>query len=206
MADYGPDIDRVVKRHNNLPVYLKLRTRDDVCPEPFYVLSWRTNNVSGQNNRYSYFDKKYRTGFWKIPVSVALEALACAEEKGMLDAEFDDLQIRHGGVVNITTDSRSNDLSERTRENALASVVDESEDWGAKPIFIIIEVPDGKWRKTLILDSDREFCTFRSTTRDHCYRRKSYRARLASPWILDNAMPDASAAMMRQFLQVLRQL
>ena len=198
-------LDEVPDEHEELPVLLKLQIRNDVPPCPYHTLSWRTNNVSGEKNRFSYFDRKHGTGFWKIPVEVALRMLEAAEEKGFLDERYNDPQTRHEGTNNRTIDSRC--LNTRELSSYFDSIGDdETENWGQAPTFIIIEVPDKTWRKIMIVDSDREFCTFRSTTTETSYGRKSFRAKLTCGWILDNAMQDASVTMMRQFLQVLREL
>lgn len=128
-----------------------------------------------------------------------------AEERGMLDEGYDDPQIRHGGTENTLIESRSLSQLERNEEFVLITTDDERGNWGQSPLFIIVEVPDETWRKILLIDTARELCTFRSTTTDTTYRMKRYEG-MSHPWLMDRSMQDASAAMMRQFLQVLRGL
>ena len=54
----------------------------------------------------------------------------------------------------------------------------------------------------MIVDTAREFCTFRSATTDPSYRPVIADSHLR-PWRLDNAMQDSSAAMILEFLDVL---
>ena len=54
----------------------------------------------------------------------------------------------------------------------------------------------------MIIDSARKFCTFRSTTTDPVYQPTIADHHLR-PWRMDNAMQDASAAMVHTFLSVL---
>ena len=89
-------------------------------------------------------------------------------------------------------------------ERAFAEIADGGEDWGKYSTFVVVEVPDGTWRKIMIIDSAKMVCTFRSTTTDSEYNLLTRRPHLAPPWIMDNSMQDASTAMMRLFLQVLR--
>ena len=211
MADYSPDIDRVECEHNGLPIFLKLRTRNDVPaeppdgpPVPYYTLSWRTIWPSGINiNR-----RLYRTstdGYWTLPVLVALKMLEESERRGMLGEEYDDLQTRHGGPDNASYDSRVLTDVRWSDEFTLITTDDERANWGESPVFYILEVPDRIWRKIVIVDSLQEFCTFRSTTTDTRYGMKESQG-MPDPWLMDRSMQDASAAMMRQFLQVLRGL
>ena len=202
MAEYTK-LDEVMSEHNDIPIFLRLQTREDVAPVPFDTLSWRPQRPTSSTYRQSYWMRV--DGFWNIPVSIALQLLESANDRGMLDERYDDQQVRHRGTNNRVIDSRRLGYQERIRH--FDSVADrEIENWGQEPVFVIVEVPDGSWRKTLIVDSDKEFCTFRSTTAVTDYGRKSYRATLSEGWILDNAMQDASAAMMREFLRVLREL
>lgn len=201
MAAYT-EIIRITREHNGIPINLLLQTRNDNPPEPYHCLSWRTRYPSGKSNRRFYRTKG--DGCWTIPVSVALSMLREAEETGMLDERYDDPQIRHTGTANKIIDSRTFSASERRGE--FDNIVDEDgePDWGSDPIFIIIQMPDRAWRKIMIVDTEREFCTFRSTTID-----SSYNLKITLPqteWYIDNAMQDASAAILREFLSVLREL
>ena len=193
-------IARVTVQHNGLPIHLKLQERTEVPPEPFYCLTWRTVYPgSGRNRR---FYRSTTTGFWTIPVQVALHLMSEADERGWLDGGYEDRQVRHCGTDNDISYSRS--LNARKRRTMFESIMcDEGEpDWGDDPVFIIIQVPDGQWRKIMIVDTTREFCTFRSTTMDVGYRLGMADPRL-HPWRMDNAMQDASAEMIREFLRVL---
>ena len=128
-----------------------------------------------------------------------------AEEKEMLDERYDDPQTRHGGAENGIIDSR--ELNPQVRRDALDSITTENEigDWSIDSVFIIIEVPDCSWRKVMIVDQESGLCTFRSTTSDRSYK-PIIREGMTYPWLMDNAMQDASTAMMREFIRVLRQL
>ena len=201
-AAYSDDIGRVTQEHAGIPVNIFLRERTDLLPVPFYCLSWRTRYPGSTQNRrfYSLRDR----GFWTIPVSIALSLLEEAEDEGLLDEQYDDPQIRHHGINNTVIDSRV--LGGTERRSIFDSITaDYGElDWGHEPIFKIVQVPDETWRKIMIVDSKREICTFRSTTTDRSYGQKIILPR--SHWILDNAMQDASAEMMRMFLSVLREI
>ena len=204
------EIRRVTRFHEDLPVHIILQTRHCVKPVDFYCLSWRTAPPTRKSpNRQHYYDRKHGTGFWTIPVSVAVALLNEAHSDGMLDEEYDDLQERHCGTDNCITDSR--DLGRRERDRKFASIINVNRDpdrdpgWGSDPLFVIIQVPDGKWRKIMIVDTDREICTFRSTTTSGSYGRPIVDG-MTLPWRLDNAMQDASAAMMREFRRVLLEI
>ena len=198
------EIARVTTTHDNIPVNLLLQTRTNAdSSEIFHNLSWRTRYPSGPNRRFYY---THSDGYWRIPVSTALELLEMAERRGFLHARYDDPQIRHQGDDNEIFDSRQYSEGDQEYRCAFAEIADGSEDWGERPIFVIVEVPDETWRKIMIVDSTKMVCTFRSTTTDNSYGQLNRRLRLTHPWILDNAMQDASAAMMREFLRVLREL
>ena len=122
----------------------------------------------------------------------------------MLDEQYDDPQMRHGGVANEIIDSRTLGVNERRNEFDNIVGEDGEPDWGTDPLFIIVQMPDRTWRKIMIVDTKREFCTFRSTTTDRAYSLKI--ALPQSGWYMDNAMQDASAAILRKFLSVLREL
>ena len=196
------EVRRVTTAYDGLPVDLKLQRRLTVPPHSFYCLSWRTPYPSGKSNRRFY--RLTGSGFWTIPVGVALRLMVQARESGMLDARYDDRQVRHRGTEDTIIDSRA--LGERQRRNVFDAITsaDKEPDWGGDPLFVIIEVPDGTWRKIMIVDTEREFCTFRSATTDVDY--KPVITCLRSPWRMDNAMQDSSAAMMRKFLSTLEEL
>ena len=196
------EIRRVTLYQEVLPVHIVLHTRHGVDPVDFYCLSWRTLLPTGSGNRRFYYDRRYGTGIWTIPVSIALKLLNRADGAGMLDEEYDDLQERHDGTNNRIIDSRN--LGRREREREFASIVNTGRDpnWGSDPLFVIIQVPDQRWRKTLIADTRTGICTFRSTTTDPSYSQGVVDG-MMPPWRLDNAMPDASCAMMREFRRIL---
>ena len=184
-------------------MHLILQTRHCVPPVDFFCLSWRTVLPTGSSNRRFYYDRRHGTGIWTIPVSIALGLLNRADAAGMLDERYDDLQERHCGPNNCIIDSRN--LGRRERVFASIINVDRDPDWGLEPLFVIIQVPDRRWRKIMIVDTQRETCTFRSTTTDPSYR-QGVGDGMILPWRLDNTMQDASCAMMREFRGVLRTL
>ena len=193
-------IDRITVQHEDLPIHLKLQERLNVCPESFYCLTWRTLYPVGRTNRQRY--RLRGTGFWAIPVQLASDLMRQAERRGWLDGRYEDDQVRHCGTDNIIIDSRRLVIRERRSMFQSITSTQGEPDWGHDPSFIVIQVPDGTWRKIMIIDSAREFCTFRSTTTDPVYQ-PTIADRHLRPWRMDNAMQDASAAMVRTFLSVL---
>ena len=195
-------IDRITGWHDALPVHLKLQERLGIPPEPYYCLSWRTFYPGGHKNRRFYRLKG--SGFWTTPTPLALELMREADHRGWLDGDYRDLQKRCGGPDNDILDSRV--LGPRERLDVFESITceDGEPEWGDDPLFVVIQVPDKRlrWRKVMIVDSERKLCTFRSTTTD-----PSYKAVIAepvlSPWRMDRAMQDAGVAMIRTFLSVL---
>ena len=153
-------IDTITVQHNGLPIHLKLQERTEVPPELFYCLTWRTVYASGRSNRRFY--RSNTTGFWTIPVNLALHLMGEAEEHGWLGGSYEDRQLRHRGTDNDIFSSQS--MSARDRHTMFDSIIcDEGEPyWGDDPLFVVIQVPDGQWRKIMIVDTTREFCTFRS--------------------------------------------
>ena len=199
------EIRRVSLIHEGLPVHLMLQTRHCVPPVDFFCLSWRTVLPTGRGNRRFYYDRQHGTGIWTIPVSIALALLNRADAAGMFDERYDDLQERHCGTENFIIDSRNLGRREREREFASIINVNRDPDWGLEPLFVIIQVPDKRWRKIMIVDTRKGICTFRSTTRDTSYRQGVVDG-MIPPWRLDNTMQDASRTMMREFQRVLRTL
>ena len=187
----------------DLPISLLLQIRHDVPPEEFYCLSWRTLYPSGRANRRFYYNT--RDGFWRVTVPIALELLNRAQAGGMLNERYDDRQVRHQGPDNFVTDSRNLNREDRRREWASITIPEREHTWSADAVFVIIQVPDETWRKIMIVDPKEGVCTFRSTTTVPEYR-PIISEGIAPPWRLDNAMQDASAAMMQTFLQVLRSI
>ena len=202
------DIGDVIRRHTNLPIYLRLHRRNDVPPTPWPCISWRTrySTAPNQNRRFYYTDADR---YWAIPSSLALDMLEEAEEKGMLDEKYRDRQVRHGGDNNTVICSHHLNLQVdyviRKEEINNITAEDEEENWGDDPIFVVVEVPDRTWRKIMIVNPKTKYCTFRSTTKSVDYKPVIAEG-MCHPWRMDNAMQDASAAMMKQFLQVLREL
>ncbi len=202
------DKDDVIRRYGDLPIYLRLHRRNDVPPTPWPCISWRTRYATAphQNRR---FYRAHEDGHWTIPASLALDMLEEAEEEGMLDERYRDSQFRHGGDNNTVICSHQFDLQVdyEIKKGEISTITAENEEgaWGDDPIFIVVEVPDRTWRKIMIVDSKIGNCTFRSTTRNCDYTPVIVEG-MCSPWRMDNAMQDASVAMMRQFLQVLRGL
>ena len=202
------DKDDVIRRYRDLPIHLRLHRRNDVPPEPWACMSWRTrySTAPTQNRRFYYTNAN---GYWAIPTSLALEMLDEAEEKGMLDEKYCDRQIRHGGDNNSVIVSHDFNLQVnyaiRKREIDNITAQGEEETWGDDPIFVVVEVPDGTWRKIMIVNPETKDCTFRSTTTSVDYKPVILEG-MRCPWRMDNAMQDASTATMRLFLQVLREL
>ena len=188
--------------HDGLPINLRLQWRLNVPPESYYCLSWRTLYPSGLANRRFY---KIEQGIWTLPVSVALRVMQRAVDSGMLGDQYDDPQSRHGGYDNAVFDSRLLPDQERIDLFNQITLDRDEPDWGPTPLFVVIEVPDGTWRKVMIIDSKREFCTFRSLTTNEDYKPIIVEG-MRSNWRLDNAMQDASAAMTRYFLDAIRTL
>ena len=197
------EITRVSEVHDGLPVNLVLQWRLNVPPRRYKTLSWRTLLPSGKSNRRFYLSPKH--GLWTVPVKVALRLLLKAQRRGMLNAMHDDRQTRVGGPHNEVIDSRA--LGRLDRQTVLKSITlhHGEPNWGDDPAFIVVEVPDGTWRKIVIVDTPRRFCTFRSATTDTDYGQKVV-GRMDDPWMLDNSMQDAGVAMMRAFLEFLEDL
>lgn len=201
MADYS-EIDRVTLYHEGLPVHLVLQQRHGVRPVDYNCLSWRTRWPSGLANRRIYHTRQ--DGFWRIPVSVALELLNLADAKGMLNQQYNDPQVRHRGANDRIIYSRDLDRQDYEREWDSIFHADLDHTWGPNPVFVIIQVPDGTWRKIMIVDTEKAICTFRSTTIDDSYpSNMKLTGGLTPPWQLDRSMQDASSAMMKIFRQVL---
>ncbi len=80
-------------------------------------------------------------------------------------------------------------------------------DWGPNPFFIIAEIPSGqhhkKWRKIVIVNTQRNLITFRTCTnnKEHAFLKDMGEGRR---WFLDNTMPDCPTQIMREFLRRLR--
>lgn len=209
MAEYGPCKGKESTCHDGIPIDLVLKRRLDNPPEsPYYCFCWRTRLPSnkGKSRRF-YSSKEY--GFWTIPVSVALDVVGRVKDRGLLDLQYDDLRHRDGTRWSTIIDSRELDPG-RAREERLNIICNEGEpDWGDAPVFIICHSQDSKygaWREIMIVDSEREFCTFRCTTTNSTYRMGIYADRLQGNWRLDNAMQEASAASMREFLRCLEEI
>ena len=120
------------------------------------------------------------------------------------DGTYHDPQKRCGGPDNDIIDSRELGAGERRDMFKYITCEDGEPDWGDDPLFVVIQVPDKilRWRKIMIVDSERKLCTFRSTTTDPNYK-PVIADPILSPWRMDNAMQDSSATMIRTFQSVL---
>ncbi len=187
----------------DVPVCLRLNVRKDLEPQ-FYALSWRSRYLTspGQNRRY-YWTKA--DGFWRIPTWLAKNLLERALDRGLLATEYDDQELRHGGVENgVICVSHRMSLPERRRLfDSITFEDDQALNWGPDPIFVVAEMADSSWRKIMIVDTARKICTFRSTTTCETYVQRD-RQRRNGRWFLDRSMQDASSALMRHFLDALR--
>ena len=157
MAEYGPVISRVTRRHNGLPVNLILHQRLEVPPTPFNVLSWRTNWPSGRGgNRRWYFVRGY--GVWTIPVDLACDMFDEAHSLGMLAEALDDPYLRWEDGNRLTViDSRQLSRDERLTEFASVTRAGHEPDWGQEPMFVIGQEPTGIWRNLITVDTNRQF-------------------------------------------------
>ena len=203
---------RVADVNDGIQVELKLRKRLDVPPMPFFQLSWRTRYATSPDKSRRYYHSPKNAGFWTISVSVALSLLRQAEDRGMLDFRYDDARFRDGTRLTTIIDSRSlNDSQQRQYHDAIICNKGEP-DWGVSPLFMIRhsqwewEGSREAWREIMIVDAEREFCTFRSTTTSVDYGMGIFADRLEKPWRLDNAMQDADPASMREFLRMLEKI
>jgi hypothetical protein len=183
------------------PVRLKLQERVDLAPCEFYTMSWRTAYPGSTNNRRFYW---VGDACWTLAALLGRDLLERADAEGMLATRYDDPYARFGGgspsfvdSVSVTPGERASIWREITREGL-------EPNWGSNPLFSVATEAGGRWRKIMIVDERRRMATFRSCTTD-----ASYGMRITLPtsttWYMDNAMQDASTAIMRHFLQVLRE-
>ena len=199
-------IAKVCETYLDLPVCLALNVRLDVQTEEFCALSWRSRySTSPNQNRRFYWT--HTDGFWTIPTWLAESILGRASDQGLLDPEYDDQERRHGGVENgHVYNSPRMSIEDRCRLfDSITFADDHDLNWGPDPTFVVHETADGSWRKIMIVDTLGKVCTFRSTTTDVAYSLRD-KQRRNGRWFLDRSMQDASAALMRQFLAVLRLL
>lgn len=201
MADYEMR-DGVESSEDGCAVRLKLQERLDVAPSPFFTVSWRTEySGTNKNRRFYWVDG----ACWRLRASTALDLLARAAAKGMLDARYDDPHVRFGGGVPSFVDSRS--LGRADRTSLWNEITREGLEpaWGDVPYFVVATEPGGRWRKVMIVDEMHRVATFRSCTTD-----VSYAPRIGLPttstWFMDNAMQDAGTAIMRHFLGTLAEI
>lgn len=207
VSDKYEEIARVMVHDSGIPVELKLQIRRDQPPIQYYCLSWRTRYESARGKSRRFYSSS-NDGFWTIPVSVALCLLREAADRGILSSLYDDLRLRDGSRWNTVIDSRAL-TSVRLQAVQSEIICSEGEpEWGDSPLFLVShdEGADWAWRDIMIVDSYREFCTFRCTTTMSEYKMGIFAERLAGPWRLDNALQDASAASMREFLRVLEEI
>ena len=207
MAAEYRELDRVSIDHNGIPVELKLQMRLDQPPVPYYCLSWRTRYVSTPAKSRRFYSS-VDAGFWTIPVPVALSVLRQAESRGMLSFRYDDLRLRDGSRWNAIIDSRKLESTQLQQARNTIICSKGEPHWGACPLFLIShDKGDGwDWRDIMIVDTEWKFCTFRCTTTDVGYRMGIFSERLDGPWRLDNALQDASADSMREFLRTLEEI
>lgn len=207
MAAKYREINRVCAEQNGIPVELKLQKRLDQPPGPYYCLSWRTRYTSTPNKSRRFYSSSV-AGMWTIPVSLALSLLGRAAGRNMLDFRYDDLRLRDGSKWNTIIDSRSLDLAQIQSIRSEVICKRGEPEWGNNPLFLIShdEGAGWAWRTIMLLDTERKFCTFRCTTTMSDYKMGIFAEQLAGPWRLDNALMDASAASMREFLRVLEEI
>jgi len=183
-------------------VSLALQQRLDVPPVPFFTVSWRTTYPGKRQNRRYYWSKG--GSCWTIPAALAKEMLERAAEEGLLDGKYDDTYDRFGGGVPTFIDSSEIAAGERAELWREITQVEREPDWGPTPRFVVATEHGGRWRKIMTVDTAMRFATFRS-----CTTNPDYRPVLILPgtdWRMDNAMQDASTAIMRRFLAALRPL
>jgi hypothetical protein len=185
--------------HEGVTVRLALQQRHDVEPTPFYTASWRTQYSGTSRNRQRYWSKG---SYWTIPVALAKEILERAERDGVLAQEYDDPYVRFDGGVPEFMDSGELGSTQREDRWREITLLEREPDWGTAPRFLVATEPGGGWRKIMIVDTANRFATFRSCTTDLTYRPVFRLPR--TDWRMDNAMQDASTAIMRRFLGRLR--
>jgi hypothetical protein len=195
-------IRSVATSAGGIPVKLALQRRLDVPPKPFYTISWRTRYPGTTQNRRFYWSSD--GSCWTIAVSMARDLLTAAERERMLDAQYDDTYERFGGGTPTLVESVDLSPSDRAALWREITFPDREPDWGADPSFVVATEFGHRWRKIMIVDSRQDTATFRSCTTDPDYRLGQ--ALPGTQWRMDNAMQDASTAIMRRFLDVLRAL
>ena len=201
-------IDCVTVCHDGLSVELKLQQRLDVGP--YHCLCWRTRlQLSPDKSRRFYSSSNF--GFWTIPVAVAINIMRQAEDRGFVGFQYDDLRIRDGTRWSTIIDSRELNAGQLHWERGTIICNNGEPEWGNNPLFIICHSEDsvyGAWREIMIVDTKREFCTFRCTTTNTYanYKMGIFADRLEGLWRLDNAMQDAAALSMRELLRMLEEI
>ena len=116
------------------------------------------------------------------------------------------LEVEHDQVLTNCIDSR--DLDADARQRLLPTIICTygEPEWGPYPLFMISHSHDDRWREVMIVDTEREFCTFRCTTKDVEYKMGIFADRLEGNWRLDNAMQDALPGSLREFLRMLEEI
>jgi hypothetical protein len=182
------------------PIRLKLQQRLNLNPCDFHTLSWRTDYPGTTQNRRFYWTKN---GCWTLFASTARDLLERAAAEAMLAKEYDDPYERFGGGAPSFLDSTS--LSHVERAEIWREITREGRepDWGHTPAFVIATEAAGRWRKIMIVDTQRRAATFRSCTTNASYG-MAFALPTTATWRMDNAMQDASTAIMRRFLEFLR--
>ncbi len=68
---------------------------------------------------------------------------------------------------------------------------------------MVLDDPNGRWRKIMIVNRQTRMATFRSTTTDTTYMPRAV-LRDGSDWHLDNSMQDTNVQQARVFLEQLQ--
>ena len=146
-------------QHCGLEVSLVRQKRLDNPPDSPYDCLWWWTFYPGYPKSFRRF-YKYKGKFWNLPVEVALGMMRDANGRDMF------LPGDHPSPPSQIIDSRELPVSERRR--LLSSMIcDEGEPaWGDNPTFSVSQTSDkrGIWREIMVVDSQAEICTFRSTT------------------------------------------
>jgi hypothetical protein len=197
--------ERLMEVHgtqDGIPVTLALQRRLDVPPIAFHTVSWRTQYPnSGRNRRFYWVENG---GCWTLSVKLARQLLEDADSKGMLSERFDDKYERFGSGSLSFIDSNGASSAQQSELWQEITFAGREPDWGSPPRFVIGTEYGGIWRKVMLVNPAQGSVTFRSCTTDHAYP-LIVRLPANSKWYMDNAMQDASTAIMRRFLAFLSQ-
>jgi hypothetical protein len=163
----------------------------------FKVVSWRTRLAPGGKNRRFYVSND---AAWKLNANVALKMLEDLNIKGGLDEEHYDLKRRPNFDVTI-----SDELSDAESDALYDEITMPDEDWGQRPLLVVLDQNEDSWRKILIVNRNTGVATFRSTTKKEDYMPRKV-LREGSEWYLDNSMQDANVQQSIIFLEQLRKI